>query len=388
MVQEWNNLAIEEKLNEAKEFIEKVKDRIAQNPDSCYWAYKTIVCSAIENFFNFLFITDDNNINWENPGIDLHYDVNIDENLNRVDFIVDENDLKDEETFNKKLAYIFVYIHNTFLFDALAKDTVAFKRGESYKYLIGSQEILNKVERIYNRYEKSKKIIELTHYKLDIPFQLNKLNDEKTIIQALSGKLTVQFTPIIVDTKEHTGHYSIIVSLSCDQNLNNYCVGEKREILHIIRESIRKQTLYEGKTPESDEIPETKENPDKEFSDTPENYIEMGFTGKLLLDKSLKHNFIGGNTLQISANKLPMTQKPQKKLTFNKPAAKLSEQEEKFLILYAKEGVKNYAKIAEKMFCSEQTVKNCAQSVQHKLRANNMPQAIYLYFAANNEDLE
>jgi DNA-binding CsgD family transcriptional regulator len=201
------------------------------------------------------------------------------------------------------------------------------------------------------------------------------------LVQALSGNLTVEFEPLTVDKEKYTGHYSIIVSFTCDQNLNNFCIEEKREILIRIKESVRQQTLDEGKTPDNEE------KLNNEPSGVPENFIEMGFTGKLLIDKSLKSDFIGGNTLQIKVNKLHVTENPPKKLTFNKPAVKLTEDEERFLVLYAIEGVKNYAKIAEKMFCSEQTVKNWAQSIQSKLRANSMPHAIYLNFAPNSEDL-
>jgi len=374
---------LEEKLNEAKEFIEKVRDRIAENPDSCYLAYKTFVCGAIGNYFKFLFNTPDNDINWEDPGYELHYDVNIDKNLKRVDFIIDESYLKDEEIFNKKLAYIFVYLHNNFLLDALSRDTVIFKKNENYKYLINSQKIEGEAERICNRYEKSKKIIELTHHKLNFPFHLNKLNNKKALIQALSGKLTVEFVPLTVDMEKHIGYYPIIVNLSCDQSLNSFNIEEKREILQRISESIRTQVLYEGegKTPTN----ETVEN--NEPLETSDIFIKMGFTGKLLIDKSLKSDFIGGNTLQIKVNKLPVTENPPKKLTFNKPVVKLTEDEERFFVLYAKEGVKNYAKIAEKMFCSEQTIKNRAQNIQSKLRANSMPHAIYLHFVQNGENL-
>ncbi|MEI8389307.1 MAG: LuxR C-terminal-related transcriptional regulator [bacterium] len=376
-------LAMGEKLKEAKKFVEKVKDRIAENPDTCYYAYKTFVGASIESFFEFIFASPDSDINWEDPGYELHYNVNIDKNLNRVDFIVNESHVKDEETFNKKLTSVFVYIHNVFLLDALSRDTVAFKQGENYKYLINSEKILDEVGHIYNRYEKSKRIIELTHHKIHFPFHFNKLNNRKALIQTLSGKLTVEFVPLTVDKEKYMGHYPIIVSLSCDQSLNNFCIEEKREILQKILESVRTQVLYEDES----KTPVSKTEQNKEFLEISDNFIEMGFTGKLLIDKSLKSDFIGGNTLQIKVNRLHVQEKPQQKLTFNKPKVKLTEDEERFLVLYAKEGIKNYAKIAEKMFCSEQTVKNWAQSVQYKLRANNIPQAIYLYFVPNSEDL-
>jgi len=98
---------LEEKFIEVKEFVEKVKDKIAEDPNTCYYAYKTFVCSAIENFFEFLFTSPDSDINWEDLGYELHYDVNIDKNLNRVDFIVNETHIKDEETFNKKHHFYF-----------------------------------------------------------------------------------------------------------------------------------------------------------------------------------------------------------------------------------------------------------------------------------------
>ncbi len=372
------NENIEEKLKEVKEFIEQVADRIAQNPDNCYWAYKTIVCSAIENFFNHLFNSPDNDIDWEDPGLDLHYDVNIDENLNRVDFLVSENNVKDEETYNKKLASIFVRLHNFLLLDALSKNTIAIKQNEKYKYLINSQKIENEIERIYNRYEKSKKIIDLTHHKLNFPFHLKKLDNEKVLAQRLSGKLTVEFAPLTIDKEKYTSYYSISVYLTLSQSLNSYCVEEKKEILQRIRESARHQILYEDKTPDSEEIQYL------EFQEAPEDFVEMGFTGKLLIDKSLAPDFIGANTLKISINNRPAQEKPQKKLTFDRPRVKLTEDEEKFLYLYAIKGVKNYREIAKLMFCSEQTVKNWAQNIQSKLRANNMSHAVYLYFAPND----
>jgi len=372
-------LALEEKFIKVKEFVEKVKDKIAENPDNCYYAYKTFVGAAIGSFFKFIFTSPDNDINWEDLGYELHYHVNIDKNLNRVDFIINESHIKDEEIFNKKLASIYAYIHNVFLLDALSKDTTAFKRGESFKYLVNSEKVLDEIEHIYNRYEISKKIIELTHHKLHLPFhlnKLNKLNNKKALVQTLSGKLTVEFVPLTVDMEKCTGYYPIIVSLSCDQNLNNFCIEEKREILHRILESVRAQVLYEDESKTHNNEVEQ----DNESSEVPENFIEMGFTGKLLIDKSLKPNFIGGNTLQIKINKLLVPEKPQQKLTFNKPKVKLTEEEERILYLYVIEGVENYSEIAKILHCSIQTVKNRAKSIQDKLGAGNMANAAYLYY--------
>lgn len=196
-------LALEEKFIEVKEFVEKVKDKIAENPDTCYYAYKTFVSAAIGSFFKFIFTSPDNDINWEDLGHEFHYDVNIDKNLNRVDFIVNENHIKDEETFNKKLASIYEYIHNVFLLDALSKNTTAFMRAKSYKYLVNSEKVLAEIEHIYNHYEKSKRIIELTHHKINFPFHLNKLNNRKALVQTLSGKLTVEFVPLTIDMDKY-----------------------------------------------------------------------------------------------------------------------------------------------------------------------------------------
>jgi len=372
--------ALEKKLNEAKEFVEKVKDRISKNPDTCYCAYKTFVCGAIGGFFNFLFNTPDNDINWEDTGYEQHYDVNIDKNLNRVDFIVDESHVKDEKTFNKKLTSVFVYLHNIFLLDALSKDTVAFKQGENYKYLVNSEKVLAETEHIYNRYDKSKRIMELTHHKLHLPFHLNKLNNKKALVQTLSGKLTVEFAPLTIDRDKCTGYYAIIVSLSCDQSLNNFCIEEKKEILQRILESVRAQVLYEGEG----KIPTNDTEQANKPLEVPDDFIEMGFTGKLLIDKSLKPAFIGGNTLQIKVNKLHVQEKPRQKLTFSKSKVKLTAEEERILYLYAIEGVENYSQIAKIKHCSVQSIKNWAKSIQDKLGAGNMANAAYLYYVGDS----
>jgi len=249
-------------------------------------------------------------------------------------------------------------------------------RGQSYKYLVNSDKVLAETEHIYNRYEKSKRIIELTHHKINFPFHLNKLNNKKSLVQTLSGKLTVEFAPLTIDMDKCTGYYPIIVSLSCDQSLNNFYIEEKKEILQRILESVRAQVLYEGEDKTlTNEIEQSNEP-----SEIPNNFIEMGFTGKLLIDKFLKPDFIGGNTLQIKVNKLHLQEKPRHKLTFNKPKVKLTEEEEKILYLYVIEGVKNYSEIAEIMHLSLQSIKSKVKGIQDKLGASHMAQAAYLYY--------
>lgn len=359
MTPDWNEKALEEKLNEAKEFIERVIDRIERNPDACFFAYRSIVSSAVENFFDHLEKSED----IENCILDLHYNVNIDKNLNREDFTIEEKDARDEDTFNRKILSIFIYLHNVFLFDALSKDTVILKQDNKYKYLINSTQIQNKIARIGSPERKLKKIIELTYKKIYFPFSINKYDQQNS---TLSGKIALEFAPLKIDALNQTGYYTITVSLDLEQNLNS--LEEKRQVVERLRELFRKETV----------------NDKTEYSENPGDFIEIDFTGKLLVKKSLQPNFIAGNVLQISADNFPIEDIPQKKLVFNKPPVKLSEEEEKVLALYAKEGVENYAKIAKLIFCSEQTVKNRAQSIQLKLAANNMAHAAYLYYAGLN----
>lgn len=48
MIQDWNEKALEEKLSEAKEFIERVNNKIETNPDACFFAYRSIVTNILK----------------------------------------------------------------------------------------------------------------------------------------------------------------------------------------------------------------------------------------------------------------------------------------------------------------------------------------------------
>lgn len=361
MIQEWDNLTPEEKFKKAQKLIGEIAENIANSADNNIWLLKSIICNAIENLFHYINDSQDDEINWETPVVDLHYDVNIDKNLELVYFTIDENDIKSKDSLNKKIVSVFVDLHNILLFESLCEETIILQQNNDYKYVINSENINNQIVDIKDQDEKLNKIIDLTHNTIDIPFEISKIDDKK-----ISCNLIIEFTPLIVDVEQHTGHYSIITSIVLNKSLKDFSIEEKNAIKERLIKSFEKYDLNANIT---EDVP----------LKVLENFIEMGFTGKLLIDKSLKPDFIGGNTLKIS-NNFPGQEIYQKKLTFNKPTVKLTEDEERFLMLYAKEGVESYTKIAEKMFCSVQTVKNRAQNIQHKLGASNVANATYLYF--------
>lgn len=358
MTKEWDNLTTKDKIKQAKELIKKIANSMENDPNVEIRILKSIICNAIQSLFHYINDPNDSEISWENPAVDLHYDVDIDKNLRPVYFKFDKNDTLNKEIFIEKIASVFVNLSNILLFEFICDGTIILEQNDCRSYVISSQEINNQIDHINNPDEKLNKIIELTHCKFDTPFEISKFNGEKT-----ACKLIIEFTPLIIDVERHTAHYSIITKLVSNKNLKSFSDEEKA----IIKERLIKSF---------EELPLSAAIAEK----TPEGFFEMGFTGKLLIDKALKPDFIGGNTLKISTNNLQQQEMPQKKLTFNKSSVKLSEDEEKFLFLYAVEGVENYLKIAEKMFCSEQTVKNKAQNIQLKLGANSMAHATYLYF--------
>lgn len=370
MTQEWDNLTLDDKVKQAKEIIGKIANDIEDTPELNVVVLKSIICNSIENLFHYINDSHDDEISWENPVVDLHYDVDIDENLYPIYFRFDKNDSLNRDKFSKKIVSIFVNLSNILLFESLCEGTIILKQNDYYEYVVNSQEIDNQIAYINNPDEKLSKIIELTHTKLDIPFKIIKYNNEK-----IACSLIIEFTPLIIDVEKHTGHYSIITNLVSRKSLNNFSGEEKTAIKEKLIKSIKEFAL----------ITDIAENISCKV---PEDFIEIGFTGKLLIDKNLKPDFIGGDTLKISVNNLPLQETPQKKLTFSKSTVKLTEDEEEFLMLYAKEGLKNYATIAEKMFCSEQTVKNRAQNIQIKLGASSMAHATYLYFVGDGPDVD
>jgi DNA-binding CsgD family transcriptional regulator len=369
MIQEWDKLDLDDKFKRANELVAKIANDFANGPDNNICILTSVLINAIENLFHYINDPQDENINWENPAVDLHYNVDLDENLYLTYLRIDKKDVRNKESFKKKLISIFVNLHNILLFESLCKGTIIINQNDNYNYLIKSKEVDNEIAHINSQDDKLNKIIELTHNVLDIPFELSKFNEEKSLVQKIACNLVIEFTPLIVDIEQHTGHYSIITSLISDQNLNNFSVEEKNAIKENLIKSIRENTSNNKSTREL------------------ENFFEMGFTGKLLIDKSLKPIFIGGDTMQICANKLPAYEKPPKKLIFNKPCVKLTEEEEKILYLYVIEGIKNYREIAKLIPCSEQTVKNKAQNIQIKLGATNMANAGYLYYMPPMQDL-
>jgi len=369
MTQEWDNLTPDEKFKKAQKLIGEIADKIANKPDNNIWVLKSVICNAIENLFHYINDPKDKDINWKNSAVDLHYDVAIDENLFLTYFRIDKSDAQDKNKLNEKIISIFVDLHNIFLFESLCKGTMILQQNDDYKYAISSKKINNKIAKIKDQDEKLNKIIELTHNTIDIPFEITKGGGEK-----ISCNLIIEFTPLIVDVEQHTGHYSIITSIESNKSLKNFNKEDKNAIKERLLKSFR------GCGPNSDVA-------EKEPCKTLENFIEIGFTGKLLIDKSLKSDFIGGNTLQISVNNLSSQEKSPKTLIFNKSSVKLTEDEERILYLYAIEGVENYRKIAKIMFCSLQTVKNKAKNIQIKLGASHMTHAAYLYYSGINQAL-
>jgi hypothetical protein len=86
------------------------------------------------------------------------------------------------DILNKKLISIFVDLHNILFFESLCKETVILQQNDNYSYIINSEDINNQITHIINQDDKLNKIIELTHNKLDIPFELNKFNEKKSIL--------------------------------------------------------------------------------------------------------------------------------------------------------------------------------------------------------------
>ena len=372
MIQEWDNLTPEEKFKKAQKLIGEIAEKIANSADNNIWLLKSIICNAIENLFHYINDSQDDEINWENPAVDLHYDINIDKNLELVYFTIDENDIKSKDSLNKKIVSVFVDLHNILLFESLCEETIILQQNNDYKYVINSENINNQIVDIKDQDEKLNKIIELTHNTIDIPFEISKIDDKK-----ISCNLIIEFTPLIVDVEQHTGHYSIITSMVSNKSFKNFSIEEKNAIKERLIKLFKEYDLNSGIT---------KYEPSKSLG----NFIEMGFTGKLLIDKSLKSDFIGGNTLQISVDNPYSKEISPKRLIFNKSSVKLTKEEEKILYLYVIEGVKNYSEIAKIMFCSLQNIKNKAQSIQNKLGASNMAHAAYLYYvyyASDNQVL-
>lgn len=371
MTKEWDNLTTDDKFRQAEEIINATVDKIANGSNHAIWILESVICTTIKNFFHYLNDLKDLEISWENPVLDLHYSVDIDENLCLTYFRMDEDYTLNEDDFNKKIVSIITNLHNILLFESFSKGTIILKQNNSYEYVINSKKINKQLAHINNKTRKLSKIKELTHKKFDIPFKIgNKFSNEE-----IECKFIIEFTPLIIDTEKHTGHYSIITNFVSNKSMKNFCNEERNEIKELLIKIFKRYVLdfvTEENTP----------------SKSPDGFFEMGFTGKLLIDETLKPDFIGGDTLKISTNNLSNQEMPQKKLTFKKSSIKLNEDEEKFLFLYAVEGVENYSKIAKKMFCSEQTVKNKAQNIQLKLGANSMAHATYLYFMGDTLDAD
>jgi len=364
MTQEWDNLTPDEKFKKAQKLVGEIADKIANEPDRNIWLLKSVICNAIENLFHYINAPKDKNINWENPTVDLHYDVDIDENLFLTYFRIDKSDAQDKNKLNEKIISVFVNLHNILLFESLCDGTIILQQEDCYNYIVNSEKINKQIVHINDQGEKLNKIVELTHNTIDIPFELSKSNEK------ISCNLIIEFTPLIVDVEQHIGHYSIITSVVSDKSLKNLSIEENNAIKERLIKSFEKYDINKNIS---------KDEPSK----IRDNFIEMGFTGKLLIDKSLKPDFIGGDTLKISNNRTSHEIFSQK-FTFNKPKVKLTEEEERILHLYAIEGVKNYSEIAKIMFCSLQSIKNKAKNIQDKLGASNMAHAAYLYFVGDS----
>ncbi|MDD3014164.1 MAG: hypothetical protein PHC34_10725 [Candidatus Gastranaerophilales bacterium] len=364
MTQEWPNIDIFENFKNTDEVIQSMVEIVMDNPDTFIEHYKMFIYSALKNLEYYINNPLDDFVNWENPIIDLHYDVSIKDNMEPIFLEIDENDIKNTNVFNKKLTNSFSNFMNIFLLESLCGGTKILLENDNYSYLTKSQDINSKIANITNKDEKVSKIIELTHYKSDILFKIDDFM-EKTLIQKITGKFMIEFTPLIIDSAEHTGYYSIIVSLLFDQDLQKLSFEDKNSLLEELLESIKEDFSVL----------------DNEYIKIPEGFIGMGFKGKLFIEKSLNPNFIGNDTLQICSNNLYIeNQKPQRKLIINDSLTILNDEEKRLIDLYAKDGIENYSKIADLMHCSLQTVKNIAQRIRLKLGANTMAQATYLYY--------
>ena len=145
MTQEWKKLSLDDKFKRAKELIAKIANNFVEGPEQNLLVLKSILCNVIENLFYYINNPQDENIDWENPAVDLHYSVDINENLQPIYFKLDENDVQTRDKLDEKLISIFVDLHNILLFESLCKGTIISKQNGNYSYLINSEKINNEI---------------------------------------------------------------------------------------------------------------------------------------------------------------------------------------------------------------------------------------------------
>ncbi len=367
MTEEHLDLAITNKFKNVNDVIEAIIKMSKDKPELVHWRNKMLLYQAIESLSVYITNPAEKNINWENTIVDLQYDVNIDKYLEPIYFNIDEDIIKNKDTFIKEFINTFYHYQDILAFESLCEGTRILIEGDFFNYVIKSENINNIVESIEDQEEKLNKAEELTHYKVDIPFEISGLSIEKSLVSNIKGQFDIEFTPLTIDVTQNRSYYSIIVNLIIEQDLQNLSIEEKNNILKKLLEKIRDKIFNIF---------------NDENSENQENYIEVSFTGKLLIEKSLSSNFVGNDTLQICSNySFKENKELQRNFIINKAPDHLNDEEKRMLELYAKDGVENYSQIAELMSCSLQTIKNRAKSIQLKLAASSMANATYLYYA-------